>query len=40
MCDYQKNVSASQVLRELAFMEPEFLALFGFQSLLKNPSSQ
>lgn len=40
MCDYQKNVYASQVLRELANMEPEFIALFGFQDLLKVASAK
>jgi hypothetical protein len=35
MCDYQKNVYAANVIRELASAECDYLALFGFQDLMQ-----
>jgi hypothetical protein len=35
MIDYQKNIHAESVVRELVSIEPNFLAIFGIESLLK-----
>lgn len=35
LIDYQKNIHAESVVRELVSIEPNFLALFGIESLLK-----
>jgi hypothetical protein len=34
LANYQMNVYAEQVVRELALLEPQFLALFGIEYLL------
>ena len=35
MLDYQKNMHADSVVKELIGIEPSFLALFGVEALLK-----
>jgi len=35
MIDYQKNIHAESMVRELVSIEPSFLAIFGIESLLK-----
>ena len=35
MMDYQKNVHADSVVREMIEIEPTFLAIFGVEALLK-----
>lgn len=35
MMDYQKNIHADTVVREVIGIEPTFLALFGVEALLK-----
>jgi hypothetical protein len=35
MMDYQKNIHADSVVKEVIGIEPTFLALFGIETLLK-----
>ncbi len=35
MMDYQKNIHADSVVREIIGIEPTFLSLFGVEALLK-----
>jgi hypothetical protein len=35
MMDYQKNIHADSVVREVIGIEPTFLALFGVEALFK-----
>jgi hypothetical protein len=39
MLDYQKNIHAEIVLRELGAVEPTFLAIFGLEELLDVEAS-
>lgn len=40
MLDFQKNIYADHVLRELQNLEPDFLTLFGIESLLQMECSK